>query len=649
MSSNMSSKRLDRVVFYTKEDMSAGYNLLKAERLLASLDITAEMKINDLLELYNIKEYFDNGLFLQTWDEITKSIYQEKIVQSEKKLREFFLGIDDEIILTITEDLEFSYRCAFWHLINYYQTYKQIKKETFSKLLKRHPQQIRYILANSKIVAHFDAELRGFLIESELSAELLLAKFEQGDKFAKVSYIFPKSLSLEDKEGIILQYINQNEPNLNYIRLIEHSKDSIHLKLSAKTRLKAKKKSDELSNKIFQEVAPVQVGVQITLDKDQEEPVKFLLEGHQRSFSYGVRFLDAQTDDVDRFMLFRKLFDFTNHTGLITLYGRLNETNVLERIAIKSKNEYPAGMLFLQKNQTAFGQLISFNHYLVQKGMSVEELIQSFIQSGLDKEPLLNGLQLRFPLKESSFLEKIRSLAPELEFLLKQYQVYSTEGKIDFELIQINDVPSNFSDIKSLLKNKYAYSKNDETEILKYHFYSDQSMLHYVEFFKDKYFNLYDLLENEEVKMETFADYQQDLIKRLISEGHLSIDSREIVRMKNDIQIFLIGELHRNEVISYWHYPKEVREVLDEMEGNNMIRFEDTLFSEPEISYYNYYLNKKEYTNGLNIRNKYLHGSNSSSEREHKTEYYILVMLVILALLKIVDDLLLQKRIAEEA
>lgn len=644
----MSTKQLDRVVFHSKEDMSAGYNLRKAEKLLNGLDLTAEMEINDLLELYNVKQYFDNDLFLLTWDETTKGGYQEKVIQAERKVKNLFLAVNDENVFGSVEGLEFNYRRAFWHLFNYYQVYKRIKRETFSELLKQHPRQIRYILAHLNTVTHFDAELQGFLVGYEETAELLLSKFEQGDSSREVSYIFPKSLSLADKENIILRYIDQHEPNLNYIRLIEHSKDSNDLKLSVKTRLKAKKRSEELNNKIFEEGMSWQIGVQITLDKDQEEPVKVSREGHRLDFSYSVKFLDEQPSDVARFMLFRNLFGFTDHNGLITLYNRQSEMEVLERIMMKSKNEYPEGMRFWQKNQTALVQVLSFNHYLSQKGRSTEKLIQSFIRLALTKELQLAGMQLRFPTKDSTFLEKIRIVAPELEFLLKQYQVYSAEGKIDFELIQIDSSPLKFGDVKSLLQKKYAYAKDNKTEVLKHHFYSDQSLLHYVEPFKDKYSNLYDLLENEDVKMENFANYQQELIKHLVSEGYLVIGSDNYVKMKNDILIYLIGELHRNEVISYWHFPKEVREVLDEMERDNMICFENTLFSEPEISYYNYYLNKKGYTNGLNIRNKYLHGSNSGSEKEHEFEYYILLKLIVLTLLKIVDDLMLQKRITEE-
>jgi hypothetical protein len=78
------------------------------------------------------------------------------------------------------------------------------------------------------------------------------------------------------------------------------------------------------------------------------------------------------------------------------------------------------------------------------------------------------------------------------------------------------------------------------------------------------------------------------------------------------------------------------------MKANNLIVFDNSLFTEEERRYFNYYLNKKEFTNGLDLRNKYLHGSNSKSVDEHERDYYILLKLLILAIHKINEDLKLE-------
>ncbi len=70
-----------------------------------------------------------------------------------------------------------------------------------------------------------------------------------------------------------------------------------------------------------------------------------------------------------------------------------------------------------------------------------------------------------------------------------------------------------------------------------------------------------------------------------------------------------------------------------------MVKFENTLFTIEERKYLNYYLNKKEFSNGMDLRNKYLHGTNSSSEDEQQNDYQILLKLIILIIYKIKDDL----------
>jgi hypothetical protein len=101
--------------------------------------------------------------------------------------------------------------------------------------------------------------------------------------------------------------------------------------------------------------------------------------------------------------------------------------------------------------------------------------------------------------------------------------------------------------------------------------------------------------------------------------------------------------LHKDEVISYWHFPLGIRTVIDKMEDEGLIYFGKTLFSEPEQKYFNFYLNKSDFTDGLDLRNKYLHGTNSDSDEEHQNSYLIYLKLFILALLKIVNDLALAK------
>jgi hypothetical protein len=308
---------------------------------------------------------------------------------------------------------------------------------------------------------------------------------------------------------------------------------------------------------------------------------------------------------------------------------------------MKSKNEYVIGETFYKKRYLSTSQIMIFNHYLSQAGKSIEKIIESFILGFVNTH--LENVKFKFPTESTTYIEKIRSLAPEFEFLLKQFQAYAEDGRIDFELIEFNSSPVRLSEIKSLVKKKYVYSDSDTIRALIHKFFSDQSTLYYTERFKEKYRNLYNLLINENVSYDDFKEYQKPAIDLLIQEEYLQVDSNDFIKIKNVAKMFVIGQIYKNEVLSYWHYKKEIRDAIDDMIENKLLYIEDTLLTKPEINYYNYYLNKKEFTNGFDIRNKYLHGTNPHLEKQQQIDYYSLLKLIILTLLKITDDLILYK------
>ncbi len=453
----------------------------------------------------------------------------------------------------------------------------------------------------------------------------------------------PNCLSLPDKETIISEYIEREDANLNYIRIIEHSKDSDSLKLSPKVRLNAKKKSALLNKQLFEGSHSIDLSVQISLNKDQDDPLIVSTENQMTQISYSEKYIDKHEDDITLFYLFRTLFLFTNIHGTISLVSKESEINIIEKISLKSKNEYPASILFERKNTIAHTQILLLDHYLNKQNKSIEKLINSFINDFIIPYYNINSLTLRFPSEQSIYLEKIRILAPELDYLLKQYQTFVKEGQIDFDLISLDSTPLRFSEIQSLVNKKYVYINSDEINHLKYHFFSDQSALFHIEPHKDKYSNLYELLIHEDVSTNDFENYQLHTISHLINQGYLHIDTDDYVKIGRDIFMYIVKELNEDEVINYWYYPASVRTTIDEMVNEGLLRFENTLFTKPELNYFNYYLNKKEFTNGLDLRNKYLHGTNKSSERVNEYEYYVLVKLIILIVIKIEDDLKLYK------
>ena len=69
-----------------------------------------------------------------------------------------------------------------------------------------------------------------------------------------------------------------------------------------------------------------------------------------------------------------------------------------------------------------------------------------------------------------------------------------------------------------------------------------------------------------------------------------------------------------------------------------MIRYGSTLLSEPEQHYYNYIFNAAEYDNSLDLRNKYVHGSHRPDNKTDQYNYYIILRMLILIIIKINEE-----------
>lgn len=108
------------------------------------------------------------------------------------------------------------------------------------------------------------------------------------------------------------------------------------------------------------------------------------------------------------------------------------------------------------------------------------------------------------PIAEGSYVEKIKALAPEMDAVVKQYNLYSKEGEIDPELLALES-SIKVTDSASCVDKKYfvANERNTDLKILFNLLMGDQSMLSYVEPYKAEPYHTFFLL------LTTSGDYQK--------------------------------------------------------------------------------------------------------------------------------------------
>lgn len=633
-----------RIQFFSTHDFASGHYLKELENRFAEMGGKENLEINDQLELYNAKLYLDHEMYLNTWDEKKIKELKDKAASYWTNIKKVFLTtINSESLFNLFEQLDFHYRNHFWEIIDQLKVYKAISNDALLKVLESKPKEIKNILKQSRIVTAFSTTIRDFLLTHPECAELLLETEQLEDKKQKLN--FPKSLTLKDKEKIICDYLDLEQPNLNFVSLIEFAKDSPELKISDKTRLKAKRTYNKLSEMFLNSnLATTQVyGIEVSTVEEQEKEVVYRNVDNILKVSYNYSFLKSLLDARDLSRLFHDLFHFTDEQGLFTLISKESEINTLESIFMRSQNEYHISVEFNRKDMLSLYQILLIQTLLEKEQRSFSNFIDKHLIKISIAVDELKKLHFNLPSENLNDEEKIRIIAPSLESLLNQYDLFVNDGEIDFELLSISSKPISFSGLKSNVPTKYIYP-NLGTGLgnLFYLFFSDQSMLHYIKPYEDKYDNFYLLLANEDnIPYENFEDYMKPQINKLIEEGHLYIDDHNFLRIKNEIKLFVYYNLHKNGVVNYWHFPAQFRKELDNLVLEELCYTESTLFTKSEVTYLNYYLNKKEFTNGPDLRNKYLHGANIPNDESSNMDYLTYLRIVILCLLKIEDDLIL--------
>lgn len=645
---------INRIEFYSKEDLAGIHMLGKADKILQKNANEHITDINDILEYYHIKKYIDNDLFLKSWTEKDIQDIKIKCEIYDKLIKEFFFKINDENIAEYYSQVLGNYIDCFWEVINSLNHYKKISKTNFQKILQKESFLIHTILKYKGIVEHYKSVVREFLLKYKDAAEILLSIYEKQSDFNKKNKFLPSNLSLKDKEQITLNYLEQDSPNLNYLKLIERAGNSKDFTVSDKVKLKAKKLYQKEIEKYCNENGSFSHGVSLVFVNDMDKIKDCEIDKNNTlNYLYNKDFILKNNNPYLLFRFFDNLFEYVDEQQRIELINKRSQIEPFERhIGVHSKNEYFISTAFHLSEMTSQMQMYGYGKLLEKElETSVENIIKIvFTEVFQEKYDFPKNANFTIPTPASSFLEKIRVIAPEFESILKQYKLFVEDGSIDFELLQISSKPPKIKDIPSLNENKYIYLNEKNIEIVNcaYIFFSSQSMLTYIEPFRNKEYGcFFDLLANEDVKYDDYQEFQKHSINHLIDQRFIKVDDKGFIKILNYERLYILRDLYLNEYGSFYHYPKHFQEEVLKMKEENIVFTETSLFAKPEQAYFNYILNKSEFSNGLDLRNRYSHGTQPNPEevKKHEISYHIYLKILVLTLLKIEDDLWINKKV----
>ena len=636
----------DRVKYYGPDNLGAGRDMLRVEEILNTYAEEYETTdVNDIIELDNVRKYIEKGYTMKVWTTDDIANIKIKLESFKSRIVRFFNSITDDNIQDHYESLNDQYVTDFWEIMTRYSRYKSISKDIIKKMIESNVIDLHDFLQFEKLVSRFGNEIKeSFVVDKNAATMLLNAFVVQHDTYTMPKLFFPEQLSLDDKETILNQYLDREDANLNYVRLIENLKNSDNLRVNDETRLKAKRLAKKLNDDALKDSVVIKNQLSVSFVKNQAKPVQSSNQDNCYALSYSLSYVLSQKNSFDLFQNFIHLFKYVDELGRINLLSHLNKADVLETLFFRSRLDYFLSREAITLNELALMQLYAFEAILKKYfKISLEDLITSYLQQ-LSTVFKIEGLVINMPRKELTSFEKIRLIVPEIDVFLKRYDQFVRKGEIDEELVKISSSPLLFNRISSKLPNKYIYLNEECEEAMNVIslLCSNQTLLGHVQRFKNKsYHRFINLMISEpDVYYSDFEKFQQEKIDYLISTGFLVNDHDKLI-FADDQAALLLYDLYMNDVNSHYHFI-DLEETLKWLESKNYIKYGGGLLSQPEVHYLNWILNSKEFSNSLDLRNKYMHGSQGdvSNENEHEKVYHIMLLVLILLMLKIQDDLI---------
>ncbi|AIC93089.1 hypothetical protein [Shouchella lehensis] len=629
---------MSRIRFYSEYDMACGWELEKIVEKVNNDVIDAEWRITDLIEYYNVLKYVN----IQRFSEYIVQETNINIKTYEKEIKKRigkFVGCHKDDFIDLFDEIGFNATDDFFEILVSYNLYQRINDKYFRKFIEKDNVHIYTILKFKKLTNHFDAAIKGALLSDSRNAEIILSKY-----IKEVDLTLPPSLTEIDKLTLINEYIKSPLVNLNVLLEIINFPTNKGLSVTDKIKLHAKRRAKKEEEKIFSKGTVLESGVKIAYSKDQDESILVNTEGRTVDIKISQNWVRENLDYPTLWNNFIYLFGFVDSTMRLALDSKKSETGTLESVfRQQAAYLYYKTNVFNFKEMLADAKMYSYVNVLKDLGVRLEEMINWFFVDYLKEEFEIFDFIVKMPSSETSYFEKCRTILPEIDRILKQFNALIEDGIIDQELIQISSSSLKIKDVKSFNKNKYVYPTSNWYKSASFLLFSDQSSIFYLPDRKEQYSNFFTLIKNENLTKSDFEVYQLERMQWLFDNSFIcESDIGHIEFVDQDI-IYVLKELYYNEVISYWHYPQNIKILIDKLSARNYVSTENKLFSRNEQDYLDYYLNKSKFTNGHDIRNKYLHGTNTNEEKQYEMDYYLILKLFVIIVIKINDDICIKE------
>lgn len=634
----------ERAVYYPPYDLAAGMHVDRVKKVLLD-DIPEEASINDAIEYHQAKltvekypEFFDSDALGELIERSTDHF--------SAACRLIHCQLSDKSLLEISNELELQYFGKLIDLVVASGAQKLISQDDMEAMLCAYPNLISQVLAYGSLADKYCGAIKRFLLANPIfAAEFLIGEFGSERRNSE-SLVAPRKLSSDEIDSLMIEYLAQERVNLNHVRVLQHwpvGKSALNYSPSPEVQVLAKRKAEQLNNEVAASGLSIHQAIGIIFDGDQKACKSINITDEGFNLSYSSQWLSEHSDCATILNNLIYVFELIDSTGLLMAPAHKREQSTLFSImGLHVLGEYPTSIQFQHRNQMAIGIVHLYRLFLESSGQNrLESAIEWAFGDYVKSEFNIDGFSISLPTKETSCLDKCKSIGPEIERVTKAFQLLSTKGEIDEEFFAFISI-KNFADVKSLIDRKYveAGSAYEEHASL---LFSDQSRLAFSENHKGASQQFFAMILEERVVREDFHDIYQPAIEKLLEDGTLEIDNEGVLHpTKKAAMLKLIWDKGAIEICKYSEEDKAMAEELVDL---GWLAYSNSLFTSDESAYLNYMFNDAEFSNSLALRNKYDHGTfrvNDPDSDEYATDYAGLLNVLISITLKIFDDLSLK-------
>ena len=222
-----------------------------------------DLNINTVLELYNIKRYFDAGMRLESWSNDKRADYESKCKLIPGILGRFCSTLNDTNFAVVCAGVDRNYVDDFWSVVCDYKVYQRIDSSTLENIMGRDESVVWHVLRKKTLSTFWGQVIAEQLQRNMRTAEELISHYLMAHEHTEIQMFSPVEFTQEMRDKVLSDFVDREDGNINSLRLLEQAQSTKEFPVSDRLRLKARKKCDSIQERFFADSAGMSYGAEV--------------------------------------------------------------------------------------------------------------------------------------------------------------------------------------------------------------------------------------------------------------------------------------------------------------------------------------------------------------------------------------------------